>query len=111
MITNYEINLLAEQWIADFSRDPHVLQDRKMGAFFELSDLILSDPVNGLRVIKKMSISKVNEWVFEGIAVGPLRTFLMLYGGEYDQIISQMKEEIPSFREMYQMALQGMQKY
>ena len=65
-------------------------------------------PKDALTVLEKIAHKEMINWTFEGVAVGPLRTFLMLYDSEYDALIGAMRKRLPAFDEMYAMAVEGM---
>jgi hypothetical protein len=108
MISAEEADRLAEGWIAEFSVDPYTLRQREMKYWFELDRLIHDRPRDALTVFEAFTAKNMINWTFEGVAAGPLRTFLMVYHGEFDRDIGPMRKRSPAFNEMYEMAVAGM---
>jgi hypothetical protein len=108
MISNGEANRVAEQWVEEFSVDPYVVRQREMAAWHELDGLIHDRPGDALRVFELIAEKDLINWTFEGLAVGPLRTFLMLHGNRYDDELNTIRRRSAAFDEMHGFALEGM---
>jgi hypothetical protein len=108
MISEDQVEAIAEAWIKEFSVDPYSLSRREMDAWFKLDALIYKDPTDALRVFEKIAEKDLINWTFEGIAVGPLRSFMMLYEGSYDGELSALRGQNIAFDEMYALALEGL---
>lgn len=109
MISDAEIECIAEGWIEEFSVEPYVLGAvRKMDAWEKLDHLIYHRPEEALLVFERISQKEMINWTIEGIAVGPLRTFLVLYDHQFDDHLSAIGRCNRSFRQMHAWALEGM---
>ena len=95
-------------WVEEFSVDPYVLREREMTAWFELDDLVYNHPLDALRVFEKIAEKELINWTFEGIAIGPLETFLSLHGGRYEEELAALRKRNRAFDEMYAMAMQAL---
>jgi hypothetical protein len=108
MISPSDVERIAEGWIANFSVDPYVLKHREMEFWHELDKLIFDCPEDALTVFESIAAKDLTNWTLEGIAVGPLRTFLMLYDKKFDESLTKLRRKSPSFEEMYGMAVEGL---
>ena len=79
-----------------------------MDAWSKLDRLIYDHPRDAMRVFENMAQRDMINWTFEGVSVGPLRTFLMLHGDRYDDDLNAIKKRISAFEEMHAMAVEGM---
>jgi len=107
MIPDDEAQAIADCWVESFSANPYVLGERKMDAWFELDGLIQSHPQSALVVFEKVAEMDLINWTFEGIAVGPLRTFLMLHGDLFERELGAIMRRSKAFHEMLAMAVEG----
>ena len=103
-----DLQQIADGWVEEFSVDPYVLRERQMDAWFRLDGLIHKQPLDALLVFQKVAAKDLINWTFEGFAVGPLRTFLMVYGDRYDAELAGMRQQSAPFDEMYRMAAEGL---
>ncbi len=108
MISDEDVTRLAERWVEAFSVEPYVLRQREMDAWFELDHLIHNQPQDALVVFERIAVRELINWTFEGIAVGPLRDFLMIYGDRYDSHLMAIRQRNKAFDEMHSMAVEGM---
>jgi len=108
MISSADVDRLSEGWVREFSVDPYVLKHREMKYWHELDQIIFSEPADALRVFERVSKMELSNWTLEGMAVGPLRTFLMLYDKTFEQDTSGICKRSPVFAEMYAMAVDGL---
>lgn len=108
MIAKQDVDRISEGWVEAFSVDPYVLKQRDMVACRELDCLIYNRPEDALLVFERIAEKDLINWTFEGLAEGPLRTFLMLYGDRYDNELVTIRRRNKSFDEMYVMATEGM---
>lgn len=103
-----DLQQIADGWVEEFSVDPYVLRERQMDAWFRLDDLIHKQPLDALFVFQQVAAKDLINWTFEGFAVGPLRTFLMVYGDRYQRELAGMRQQSAAFDEMYKMAADGL---
>jgi hypothetical protein len=108
MITTEEAELVADEWVTAFSVDPYVVRQRDMTGWFKLDDLIHNRPEDALLVFGKLAQKDLINWTFEGVAAGPLRTFLMTYADRFDQELNAIGERNSAFIEMRAMAVEGL---
>ena len=108
MISKQDIDRISEGWVNAFSVDPYVLKQRDMDAWHELDGLIYDRPQDALLVLEKIAETDLINWTFEGLAVGPLRTFLMNHGDRYGEELGSIRRRNKAFDEMYTMATEGM---
>jgi len=108
MISKQDVDRISEGWVEAFSVDPYVVKQRNMVAWHELDRLIYDRPEDALLVFEKIAEKDLINWTFEGLAVGPLRTFLMLYGDGYDDELGAIRRRNKAFDEMHGMASEGM---
>lgn len=108
VITNEEANRIAERWVEEFSVDPYVVRQRRMTAWHELDGLIHNYPDDALRVFERMAEKELINWTFEGLAVGPLRTFLMVHGARYNDELGAIRRRSAAFDEMHGFAVEGL---
>lgn len=79
-----------------------------MGAWDELDDLIYKRPQDALLIFEEIAGMDLINWTFEGIAIGPLRTLLMVYGDRYGEELDAIGRRIKAFEEMRAMASEGL---
>ena len=108
MISEQDVDRIAERWVEDFSVDPYVVRQREMDAWHELDELVYDRPGDALLVFERIAEMDLIDWTFEGIAIGPLETFLALHRNLYEQEISAIRQRNRAFDEMYAIALQGL---
>ena len=108
MISDNEATQIADGWVEAFSVEPYVLREREMTAWHQLDRLIFDQPDDALRVFEKVAEKELINWTIEGLAVGPLRTFLMLHGDRFDGELAAIRKRNKSFDEMHAMAVEGM---
>lgn len=108
MISNQDVDRIAERWVEEFSVDPYVLRQRNMTAWHELDHLVYNHPDDALLVFERIAEKNLINWTFEGIAVGPLRTFLSLYGDRYDDELRAIMQRNTAFDEMHGFAVEGL---
>src|SRR5687767_6935433 len=103
MISKQDVDRIAEAWVEAFSVDPYAVKQRDMDAWHELDRVIYERPEDALPVFEKIAECDLINWTFEGLAVGPLRTFLMLYGDRYDDELGAIRRRNKAFDEMHRM--------
>jgi hypothetical protein len=108
MISPGEVAQIADRWVEEFSVDPYVLREREMTAWFKLDDLIHHRALDALQVFEKIAEKDLINWTFEGLAVGPLRTFLMLHRDRYDSELKAIRHRNGAFNEMHALAVEGL---
>lgn len=108
MISKQDGDRISEGWVEAFSVDPYVVKQRDMDAWHELDRLIYDRPEDALLVFEKIAEMDLINWTFEGLGVGPLRTFLMLYGDRYGEELGAIRRRNKAFDEMHTMATEGM---
>lgn len=108
MISVTDVDRLSEGWIREFSVDPYVVKQRKMTFWHELDDLIYKAPLDAILVFDAIAKKNPINWTFEGLAIGPLRTFLMTHDAKFDRELSDIRLENKNLDEMYLMALEGL---
>jgi len=108
MIPDSVVEEIAQGWIDEFSVDPYVVREREMSAWFKLDDLIGNDPHAALRVFERIAQKDLINWTFEGIAVGPLRSFLMTHGDRYQAEIGLIRSRNSDFDGMHKLAVEGL---
>ena len=108
MIPAEQIGQIADRWVEEFSIDPYELRERDMTAWFQLDDLIHHHPGDALRVFERVAQKDLINWTLEGLAVGPLRSFLMLYDDRFDGELKTLRQRNSAFDEMYGMAVEGL---
>ena len=107
MISEVDVNRISERWVEAFSVDPYAVRRRDMDAWHELDQLIDERPEDALLVIEKIAEKDLINWTFEGIAIGPLRSFLMRYGDGYNNQLRAIRGRNKAFDEMHAMATEG----
>ena len=108
MMSVEELDRVAEGWIAEFSVDPYVLKKCEMHFWFVLDDLIHNQPEEALKVFERAAQKEMVNWTLEGLGIGPLRSFLMIYGDRYDAALSRLRDRLPQLDEMHIMAVEGL---
>jgi hypothetical protein len=108
MMSVEELDRIAEGWVAEFSVDPYILKQREMHFWFVLDDLIHNQPEEALRVFERAAQKDMINWTLEGLGIGPLRSFLMIYGDRYDAALGALRKQLPQFAEMHTMAAAGL---
>jgi hypothetical protein len=108
MISDERLDDLSEGWIREFSVDPYVIKRREMEYWHELDRLVYNEPESALRLFDKISSREMINWTFEGLAIGPLRTFLMVHGEQFSREIDRMREQNRPFSDMYDLAVAGL---
>jgi hypothetical protein len=108
MIPAQEVDQIADGWVEEFSVDPYVVRAREMTAWFKLDDLVHRHPEDALRVFEQVAKKDLINWTFEELAVGPVRSFLMLYDDRYGEELTALRKRNPVFDEMYAMAVEGL---
>jgi len=108
MIAKQDVDRICEGWVQEFSVDPYVVKQRDMAAWHELDRLIYDRPEDALLVFERIAEKDLIDWTFEGLAVGPLRTFLMLYDDRYDDELGTIRRRNKAFDAMHTMAAEGM---
>ncbi len=108
IISKQDVDRISDGWVETFSVDPYVVKQRDMEAWHELDRLIYDRPEDALLVFETIAEKDLINWTFEGLAVGPLRTFLMLYGESYDKEVGVIRRRNKAFDKMHAMATKGM---
>ena len=108
MIAKQDVDRISEGWVEAFSVDPYVVKQRDMAAWHELDRLIYDRPEDALLVFERIAEMDLSNWTFEGLAVGPFRTVLMLYDHRYDDELGTIRRRNKAFDEMHRLAIEGM---
>ena len=108
MIAKQDVDRICEGWVQEFSVDPYVVKQRDMAAWHERDRRIYDRPEDALLVFERIAEKDLIDWTFEGLAVGPLRTFLMLYDDRYDDELGTIRRRNKAFDAMHTMAAEGM---
>ena len=109
MISTDDARRIANGWVREYSIDPYVAKaDRDRTYFFKLDDLIYRCPADALVVFEQLASQALNDWVFEGVSGGPIRTFLQLYGNGYDADMDAIGSRVSPFGALRDLAIQGL---
>jgi hypothetical protein len=96
MIASGEAEQIASGWVSEYSSDPNVAKvDRERRYFFELDSLVYHRPSDALVVFEKVAEMDLTDWTFEGISVGPIRTFLHLHRDRYNNDLDAISDRAP----------------
>jgi len=108
MIGFQEAKMIADKWINEYSIIKDASPVRPREAFFVLDDMIYRNPEDAIEVFYAVSQMEISENSLVGLSVGPIRTFLMLYGDMYKEKIDNIVQISNQFREMYALAVDGL---
>jgi hypothetical protein len=108
VVSSEEVARIADGWVEEFSVDPYVLREREMTFWFKLDDLVHHQPPDALQVFERIAEKDIINWTFEGLAVGPLRTFLMIYGDRFHDELAAIRQRNSAFDEMHALAVEGL---
>lgn len=109
MIDADDVNRIAKGWIEEYSIEPQIAKiERERSYFFELDDLIHRDLSSALLVLEAAARKHLIDWTHEGLAGGPIRTFLYLYPDEYRCDLDAICRRTPAFAMLHALAVEGM---
>jgi hypothetical protein len=109
MISIADAERIADGCVREYSVNPHVAKvDRELTFFLELDDLVYSRPTDALLVFERIASRALTDWAFECVSAGPIRTFLMLYGNQYDAEMDTIGRRVSLFIALRALAIEGL---
>ena len=96
---------LVEEYSLSLSEDT---DDSGSSYFLELDGLVYHDPLSALAVLESAANQIPNDWTYECLAAGPVRTFLYLYADNHPAELTIAAERTLAFGALVAQAREGM---